>query len=358
MGPGGQAAGQPDMAVENPSNRVPDGVVDVVGLDQHGVEAGHAAGLRLAGPLEQLGQHGEHTGRVALGGRRLVGGQANLPLGHGQAGHRVHQQQHVLAAVAEVLGHCGGHEAGPHPQHRRFIRGADHHHRLAAALWPQVLLQELANFAAALANQGPHHHVRIGVAGDHAHEHALAHPGAGEQAHALAAAGGGHGVDGPDAGGDRLTDPGAIQGPRGGAIQRVVCLAIHSRAAVDHPPHAVEHPAEQFVAHPHPSLARLGQHLVAAGDALGVAKWHEQGAVVPETHHLGLDQPARLQQDPAHGPDGRGQATDHDGQTGHVADPPDQGRRANLCDSLQLSGKRALCARLVHTVRDHVRGEM
>ena len=64
-----------------------------------------------AGPLEQLRQQGEDDGRVAAGGRRLAGGQADLALGHRHAGEAVHHQHHVLALVAEPLGDPGGHEA-------------------------------------------------------------------------------------------------------------------------------------------------------------------------------------------------------------------------------------------------------
>ena len=55
------------------------------------------------GPLQQPRQLGEHRRRIALGGRRLAGGQADLALRHGEAGDRIHQHQHVLAVVAEDI---------------------------------------------------------------------------------------------------------------------------------------------------------------------------------------------------------------------------------------------------------------
>ena len=57
-----------------------------------------------AGPLQEPRQLGEHRRRIALGGRRLAGGKPDLALRHGKAGDRIHQQQHVLALVAEIFG--------------------------------------------------------------------------------------------------------------------------------------------------------------------------------------------------------------------------------------------------------------
>ena len=49
-----------------------------------------------AGALEQPGEQGEHRRRVAAGGGRLAGRQADLALGHGDAGEGVHHQHDVL----------------------------------------------------------------------------------------------------------------------------------------------------------------------------------------------------------------------------------------------------------------------
>ena len=58
---------------------------------------------------------------------------------------------------------------------------------------PEVVLDELAHLAAALADEGDHVDVGVGVAGDHAEEGGLADAGAGEDADALAACPGGSG---------------------------------------------------------------------------------------------------------------------------------------------------------------------
>src|SRR5579872_2871035 len=48
------------------------------------------------GAFQKLGQLAEHRGRIAFGCRRLAGGQADLALGHGEAGDRVHQAEDFL----------------------------------------------------------------------------------------------------------------------------------------------------------------------------------------------------------------------------------------------------------------------
>ena len=99
------------------------------------------------------GQHREDRRRVALARRRLADGQADLALGAGEAGHRVEHEQHVAAALAEVLGDGGGHEAGAQAHQRRLVGGGAHHHRALHALLAQRVLDELAHLAAALADQ-------------------------------------------------------------------------------------------------------------------------------------------------------------------------------------------------------------
>ena len=75
-----------------------------------------------AGALEQPGQQREDARRVAAGGGRLAGGQADLALGHRDPGEAVHHQHDVPAAVAEPLGDPGGDEGRAQPLDRRVRR--------------------------------------------------------------------------------------------------------------------------------------------------------------------------------------------------------------------------------------------
>ena len=123
-----------DVAVEDPAHGVGDRLVVVVAIDQHGEEQpGDRASDSAVGPcgaragaLQQLRQFGEDGGRVAARGRRLAGGQADLALGHGEAGDAVHQAQHLLEVlVAQELGQGHGHIGRLAPLQRRLVRGGD-----------------------------------------------------------------------------------------------------------------------------------------------------------------------------------------------------------------------------------------
>jgi hypothetical protein len=85
------------------------------------------------GPLEQARQFHKNSRRIALGSRRFAGGKPNLALRHREAGDRIHQHQHVLAEIAEILGN-GERQVGCLTAHeRRFVRGGDNDDRARKA---------------------------------------------------------------------------------------------------------------------------------------------------------------------------------------------------------------------------------
>ncbi len=187
---GGQFPRQPGVTVQQAADGVADGLVGIVGLDQHGEEGGDAAQRAAAGTLHQLRQQGEDRGGIAAGGGRLAGGQADLPLRQGEARQRVHQQEHVLPLVAIPFGDGRGGHGRLHADQGRLVAGGHHDHALGQPGGSQVALDELVDLAAALADQGDDDHVGRGVAGHHAQQHALAHPRAGEDPHPLPLAAG------------------------------------------------------------------------------------------------------------------------------------------------------------------------
>ena len=109
--------------------------------------------LKLAGALEDARQDGEDGGRVALLAGWLAGGQSDFALRHGQARHRIHHQQHVGALVAEIFGDGQRHEAGADAQRGRAVGGGSDDHRARHALRAQVVVEEGAHLAVALADQ-------------------------------------------------------------------------------------------------------------------------------------------------------------------------------------------------------------
>ena len=104
---------QDHVAVENRLHLLGDRIERAVALDEHRIDAGDRADRRGAGPFEQAGQGGEQRRREAAPGRRLAGGEADLALGAGEARDAVHQQQHMLALVAEIFGDGGRQHSAP-----------------------------------------------------------------------------------------------------------------------------------------------------------------------------------------------------------------------------------------------------
>ena len=113
-------------------------------------------------------------------------------------------------------------------------------------LGAEVVLDELADLAAALADQGDHRHRGVGAAGDHRQQGGLADAGAGHDRDALAATAGHERVEGADAEADLPVDPGAAQRRRGGVLDRDLRKPDERRTAVERAAEAVDHAAEEL----------------------------------------------------------------------------------------------------------------
>ena len=87
----GQLSRQPGVPVKQPADSVADWFVGIVGLDQHRVERGNAAGGATASPLDELGEQREHRGGIAARGGGFTGGQTDFALSLGEAGERIHE---------------------------------------------------------------------------------------------------------------------------------------------------------------------------------------------------------------------------------------------------------------------------
>jgi hypothetical protein len=186
MAGGGQAARENDVAVEDGAHGVADRFVEIVAFHQDGEESGDGALLKISGALQNARQQIEDRGRVALLAGRLAGGQADFALRHGQARHRIHDEQHVGALIAKIFGDGQGHETGAHAQRRGTVGGGADHHRAAAALGSHLVFQKGAHLAVALADERDHRDVGRIVPRHGAQQGALAHAAAAEDSHALA----------------------------------------------------------------------------------------------------------------------------------------------------------------------------
>ena len=181
--------------------------------------------------FEQARQHREHRRRVPAGRGRLAGRQADLALRHREAREAVHQQQHVVALVAERLGDAGRGERGAQAHQRGFVGGRDDDDRAGEAFGAEVVLDELADLTAALADEREHGDRRFGAAGDHREQRRLADAGTGEDAHALAAAARHERVEGAHAERQRFADHarGSAGAARRGRRRRVAGGAATGR---------------------------------------------------------------------------------------------------------------------------------
>ena len=160
----------------------------------------------VAGALEQARQRGEHRRRIALRRRRLADGEADLAPRHRDARDRVDHQQHFLALIAEILGDRRRDERAARAHERRLVAGRDDDHRARESFGAERVLDEVAHFAAALAEQRDDVDVGLRLARDHAEQRALADARAGEDADALAAADREQAVDRANARLERLGD--------------------------------------------------------------------------------------------------------------------------------------------------------
>ena len=182
-----------------------------------------------------------------LGQGRLVahgGGHTAEQRGHLGAGQRVavdvvDEQQHVVAFVAEVLGHGEAGERHAQAVARRLVHLAVHERHLVEHAAVLHLVVEVVAFAGALADAGEHREAAVlgrDVADQLEQRHGLADAGAAEEAD-LAALGDGHDeVDDLDAGLEQLGRARLVLVPRRRAVDRPALLCADWAGFVDRVP--------------------------------------------------------------------------------------------------------------------------
>ncbi len=275
------------MPVEDTAHRVGDRLVEVVPLDEDGVKAGDATALEVAGPLQKPRERGEDARGVPLGGRGLADGETDLAHRHGETGGGVHHEEHLLPLRLEVFGDGGRDIGAAHAYQGRLVARRHHDHRFSEPLRLQVLLDELAQLAAALSDQGDHVDVRLGVAGDHAEEGRLADAGAGHDADPLTFAAGQKPVDGADAEVQRLPDRAALHRVHRKRVDRVLVDGLDGPLVVDGVAQAVDDPPEKGRSHPQGRLLAADRDDAAKPHPPEFPQRHEQGLVLAEADHLG-----------------------------------------------------------------------
>ncbi len=185
----------------------------------------------------------------------------------------------------------------------RLVGGGDDDHGALAAFLSERVFEEVAHFAAAFADQPEHGEVGSGVARHHADQRALAHAAAAENADALSAAAGEESIDRADAAAERFANRQALQGQRGGAVERPVLAGAVGAERIERLPAAVENAPQHFRGSPAARHARPrsrpGRHgaLRAADRAAWPARWSRESrqslpaAPAPERRECGRPRP-------------------------------------------------------------------
>ena len=178
-----------------------------------------------------------------------------------------------------------------------MIGGCHHKHRAPQPLRAQILIHELHNLAAAFAHQRDHVDVRLDVARDHAHQRALAHAAARENAHALALADGEHAVDDAHAHLDHLADGRAVHWVCVVAVDGIAHARRQRRAAVDGIAQRVDGAADECVAQRNGELLAGVRYHAARADAVHILIGHQHRNLVADADHLGQNRLAGGQAD-------------------------------------------------------------
>src|SRR5262249_16329660 len=154
-----QLARQMNVPIENRTDLIPDGVPFLI-LQEHRVEGRNGAAIVVAATLEQTRQRGEHGGRIPPSRGPLTHCQPNITHPAGESRHRGEKQRSPATLIAKILGDGGPDISSPTALERRTVRRRDDDYTFAQTLRAQVVFNEFPDFAAALADQYYHIHIR------------------------------------------------------------------------------------------------------------------------------------------------------------------------------------------------------
>ena len=182
-------------------------------------------------------------------------------------------------------GHCQ--KSSLHAGKCRLVGSGDDDHGFCATSFIEIAFQKFADFPAPLTDEGDHVHVRLGFAGHHPHQSGFAHAAAGEDAKALAAAKRSKCVDGFDAGFKRLIDAAALEWVRCLEVQLGEWLLRDVTQIIERLAHAIDHPAQEYLAHRHAERMPGGDYFAARANALRIAKRHQEQIAIAKADHFG-----------------------------------------------------------------------
>src|SRR5208337_1819354 len=282
---GGEATVEHNVALEQGTGSVDQGIVFVVAFHQHSIETGNGARGEGARPLDQPGEQSKDRGRVAFGGGGFARSQPDFALRHGQPGERVDHQQHVLAAGTKVFGDGDRGEAGTDAEQWVLVGGGHDNNGTPAAVFTERV-QKFSHFASTLADQAENGEVGVGVARHHADQSAFADAAAAKDPDPLATPASQEGIDSADAAAERGANGGSLQGKWGFAIERITLAARGSRAAVNGISRAIQHAPQQLFAQAQRRPSSPNHDLVPVADSGRPAQGHGKNRVTTKADNL------------------------------------------------------------------------
>jgi hypothetical protein len=148
-----------------------------------------------------------------------------------------------------MLGDGEGGEGGLSAKQGGSVGRRDDHDRARETLGPEIVLDELLHFAAALTDEADDRDIAVSPSGEHGEEHRLADARAREEAEALAFAKRREQVERSHRGGEAGADPGALGRRWRHRPERSVLGSERDRAApVEGAAEAVDHPSQPRLA--------------------------------------------------------------------------------------------------------------
>jgi hypothetical protein len=171
----------------------------------------------------------------------------------------VHEQQDVLAAIAEIFGDGHGGVGGIPAHQRRGVGCGDDDDGAGETGGAEFVFQEFAHFAAAFADKGKYRDIAVGMAGEHGQQGGFADARAGEQADVLTLAAGDEAVQRTHPEIDAGAEAGAGGGRRGCAAHRQRMVAGAERAAiVERAAERIDHAADPGIRYGEPVAGAVG----------------------------------------------------------------------------------------------------
>ena len=162
----------------------------IIAFHQHSEKRGDGT-RRIIRPrpsaFQKPRQFSEDRRRIAARCWRFTDRQANFAQRQGKARHAIHQQQHLQALIAEMLGDRHGSIGGFAPKRCGAIRCGANHDTARKARRPQIIFNEFAQFAPAFTHQRKDNHIRRQPTRQHGHEGGFANAGGREKPEPLPA---------------------------------------------------------------------------------------------------------------------------------------------------------------------------